>query len=236
MNKQRILEAIRSSVDYLLPNQCLLCKQTSSALICPHCAADLPSIKHACSICCLPLQTKAKFCRECLAGSHNFDRARCAFSYEKSVSELIHQFKSRANVPLGLWLSEQLSQQLDSRLIDAVVAVPQHWRRRLQRGFNQSEIIAGHLAKKHRLAELKLFKCHSHRQQKQLKRQQRLSTEGKNYQLKLQPQPGLRLALVDDVLTTGATANELSKQLKQAGCDYVEVWTLARTPKSSGRP
>jgi len=115
--------------------------------------------------------------------------------------------------------------------VDLIVPVPLHWRRRWTRGFNQTELIADQLG----AALSTPVAMRALRRTKATTAQQRLDARTRARNLRgaftlHQPVAGLRVALVDDVVTTGATATELTKLLLKGGATTVELWALARTP------
>ena len=117
-------------------------------------------------------------------------------------------------------------------LPDYLIAVPLHWRRQWQRGFNQAQWLTDHLAQHlniHALYPVK--KTTATRAQEQLSRKQRLRNVAHRFRITRAFTPTSSIAIVDDVMTTGATANSLAKTLKQAGVSNVSVWALARTPQ-----
>lgn len=199
---------------------------------------DLPRLGEHCQRCALPLQTAAEFCGECLQRWPAFDACRVAFPYAPPVGQLISQFKHHRNLTFGAALTRVLASQLrdelkrsqDSRP-DFVSPVPLNWRRLLWRGFNQAHFIAAHLA-----ADLKLplrncaKRVKPTTQQQSLSRKQRLRNLRQVFVVDASLVAGKHIALVDDVVTTGATAEALSRGLKKAGAARVDVWALARTP------
>jgi len=119
----------------------------------------------------------------------------------------------------------------ESPNIDALIPMPLHWRRFWQRGYNQCELLAHTLEKKTGLPmarRLKRVNYRSPQHQARSKQQRALSAEDFSCP---QDVKGLRLALIDDVMTTGSTANAAASCLKQAGARAVELWCIARTRK-----
>lgn len=223
----------------LLPNHCLLCGDTSGArLLCTHCQDPLPKLQqypHLCSCCALPLQTPAPLCGHCLERKPPFTRSHIAFSYEYPLDYLIHQFKYRRQLASGKLLGELLAEHCRlAERPDFLVPVPIHWRKRWQRGFNQTELLARRLGKTLQLPVVHaLHQTRYHPAQKSLGRRQRQQNLRQSlainsrYAMQLR---GAHIALVDDVVTTTATARALSELLINAGAQQVDIWALARTP------
>lgn len=230
---------LKGLLDRLLPNHCLLCGDANGArLICHHCQLTLPYLQqcpHLCSCCALPLQVPAPLCGQCLERKPAFSRSQIAFCYEYPLDHLIHQFKYRQQLACGKLLGELLAAHCgQSPRPDFLVPAPIHWRKRWQRGFNQTELLARQLGKSLQLPVLHaLRQTRYHPAQKSLGRQQRQ----KNLRQSLAINPGTQavlrgahIALIDDVVTTTATARALSELLIKAGAQQVDIWALARTP------
>jgi ComF family protein len=230
---------------HFLPTSCLLCGcHLGTELLCDACELSLPHSEHqdACQQCALPLATYADFCGQCLQKPPAFSRSVIPFIYQHPVDFLIHNFKYRRKLSHGRALAQLLAHKIrhdqqehpDNRP-DLLLTVPLHWSRRWQRGFNQTEIIAKELAVQLQIPLL----THTCRRrtatpsQKGLSRAQRQSNLRGAFELTKNSQKlieGKRVALLDDVVTTTATARELSKLLIKHGATDVQIWALARTP------
>jgi ComF family protein len=238
----------------LIPTPCLLCGCTLTRqdrnYLCHQCLGSLPRLdSHRCECCCLPLLTPAPLCGECLDKPPAFSRAAIPFTYIYPLDFLILEFKYRHHLASGRCLSELLlghiQQELASGAIsrpDMLVPVPLHWWRQWRRGFNQAEILAHHLGKALDIPRLDTCqRKHQPRSQKGLGRRARQANLRNIFRLKPGVQNSIRgkhITLVDDVITTGATARTLSELLIRAGARRVDIWALARTPAaaSDSRP
>ncbi len=116
---------------------------------------------------------------------------------------------------------------------DTIIAIPLHWRRYWQRGFNQSELLANSLSRQLKIPLVKaLTRCRSTTMQQSLNAEQRQRNLHNAFAVtKPELIQGRRIALVDDVMTTGATATEVARTLLSAGAGEVHIWVLARTPR-----
>lgn len=226
-------------INRLIPNYCVLCGVSSGAdLLCIHCHRQLPHLElfpFICSCCALPLKSAAPFCGHCLERKPAFTQSCVAFSYEYPLDHLIHEFKYRRQLTSGKLLSELLTNACQqAERPDFLVPAPIHWRKRWARGFNQTEIVARHLGNSLNLPVIHaLRQTRFHASQKNLGRRERHRNLRQSLALVDKTQPKIRgahIALVDDVVTTTATARALSELLLKAGAQRVDIWALARTP------
>jgi ComF family protein len=229
---------IGSKLRQLLPAQpCLLCGGMSrDGLCCAACNAELP--RHTqphCPSCALP-SPHGEICGRCLKHPPHFDRTLAAFSYSFPINQLIKALKFHEQLILVNFLADELA--LHIGLIpaiqqpDFILALPLHPLRLRKRGFNQSQLLAQRLAKK---CQLRLITedCQRIRDtapQSSLPWKER--DKNMRHAFSLAPQldvKGRHIAIVDDVMTTGASVGELAATLKQAGAAQISVWVVART-------
>jgi ComF family protein len=158
------------------------------------------------------------------------------FAYGAPLDRYIHALKYRGARTLGRALGLLLAERLRAEPLraDAVVAVPLHPRRLRERGYNQAAEIARTLARR---LGLPLLSSAAHRS---ADRTSQISLDAReryantvNAFVATRPLAGLRLAIVDDVITTGATVNALAAALAAAGASHVEAWAVARTAQQS---
>lgn len=229
----------------LFPGECRLCgrslEEISRIPVCPAClSAPRPlEAEYFCSACRTPFQNRFPLdeqgrCALCRLGLRAFDAAYSFGAYEGVLRELIHLLKYGRVRTLAAPLGEKLASALplDQRF-DLVVPVPLHWRRRLRRGFNQSALLAGAVARRYAVPV-----THALKRRRGTASQAGLSHAGRRANVTgafLVRRPGLvrgrRVLLIDDVITTGATATACAAALKRAGAAYVAVLTLARTDR-----
>lgn len=214
------------------PSRCLLCGAPGQAGldICRACFDELPWLRHACGRCALPLRGTGLVCGGCLAKPPGFDRTLALWHYLPPVVGLIHALKFQGRQDLARALGEMLAARL--RPIpppDCLVPVPLHPTRYRARGFNQALEIARPVASRLRIPLCPQL-C---RRLRPTQPQSLLAAQARRANLRGAFQAtadlsGRHIALIDDVLTTGATAHAAATALKQAGAAKVEVWVLAR--------
>ncbi|BFM13357.1 ComF family protein [Simiduia litorea] len=227
-----------ATLSHYLPGRCLLCDQpfdSGTALFCPGCLNDLPENNCCCFQCALPLETPS-YCAACLEQPPCFSKTVAPFRYQAPLASLINRWKHQGDSrPLNT-----LIDRLAGRLLieyqqtdwpELLLPVPLPWRRRLVRGFNQTEQISHLLSKQLAIpTHYRLLHANSGEHSQQgLNRKQRLRNLAGRFALTGKV-PAEHVALIDDVMTTGATASYLAKLLQNAGVKRVDVWLIARTP------
>ena len=217
----------------LLAQDCFLCQAASGdAPLCEACDRTLPYCADGCPCCALPAHEGA-LCGACMADPPHFDATRAAFSYAYPVDGLVHALKYRGQLALAELFARKLLERLGSVAgIDVIAPLPLHPVRLAERGFNQSVEIARALARESgipmdaQLAE----RVRDTGRQTGLPWKERAANM-RNAFASARDLRGLRIAVVDDVMTTGATLNEFAGTLKRAGAARVENWIVARTPR-----
>jgi len=228
-------------LDLLFPRFCLSCgadlTESRRRWLCPRCLAGIqPPSPDACPVCAGRLGAGAPVsaCRDCSRLRPRFAACIAVGGYEGLLGDLIRQLKYGRRPalawPLGKLLAESLLLVPGARA-DVVVPVPIPWRRRLRRGFNQAELIAGELARRLRMPMDRrvLARTGAAEAQAGLAPSRRLLAPRGTMRARLPRRfRGQRVLLVDDVLTTGGTANEAARVLKAAGATRVIVAVVAR--------
>jgi ComF family protein len=220
-----------------LPQRCALCAgEAGDALVCPACTAALPALSSACPVCALPCPAGAT-CGACLRRPPPYAATVAALVYAFPVDRLLQQLKYAGHLALADWAAEALVARLrDARpphpagdRPDRVVALPLAGRRQRERGFNQAREIARRVAHATALplADV-LARVAAGPPQAALPWRGRARNVRGAFAVTGDVR-GARIALVDDVMTTGATLAEAALTLRRAGAARVECWVVART-------
>ncbi len=230
------------------PADCRICNtplgRWTRVPVCASClAAPAPlEAEYFCSLCRTPFLNPHPLdqhgvCAACRSGLLGFDRATSFGFYEGHLRGLIHLFKYAGMRPLAHPLAQLLERALPvDEAYDVVVPVPLHWKKKWQRGFNQAELLARDLAKRRRLPLLKALR---RRKSTEAQATQSIAGRCRNVAGAFMAQPGVPLAgkrvlLIDDVMTTGATASACAAALKRGGAKSVSLLTLARVDRRPG--
>ncbi len=225
---------------------CLICDETteSALCVCNVCETELPWLLDQCDVCALPLPMEGLICGQCQEKPPAFKQVIAPWSYSFPVDSLISRFKHQARWPLGHMLARLLAQHVQHRFDntdltrpDCLLPVPLARKRLRERGYNQALMLARWLSQDLGIAhdEQLLLRPHETLAQQALDAKTRQRNLRGAFALCANAQvQGRHFALVDDVLTTGATAHSLSRLLISAGARQVDVYCLARTPKPGG--
>jgi ComF family protein len=177
-------------------------------------------------------------CAGCRSGLRGFDYAASFGIYEGSLRSLIHLYKYSGMKPLARLLAGYLDRAISmEEHFDIVVPVPLHWRKQWHRGFNQAELLARQVARHRGIPMLNAL-----RRRRATATQAGLASAGRRrnvegaFAVKGGAEWTARLAggkilLIDDVMTTGATAGACAAALKRAGAKSVSLLTLARVDR-----
>lgn len=226
----------------LIPGTCRLCRMLSgrSMELCDECEQALVLMQDPCSGCGLPKRyPRLTRCAKCMLSPPNYWRCLAPYSYTGFVRYLHHRFKFNQDLAAGQILSELITERIlettdlvRAALPDFIVPVPTHWWRRLKRGFDQTEIIAETLSARLELPLLlALRRMRADKPQQGLDALERATNVVDAFEVSKRHTDtiyGQTIALVDDVMTTGATAKAATNALLQGGAGSVEVWCLAR--------
>lgn len=173
-------------------------------------------------------------CALCRNGLRGFDAAYSFGVYDGALRELIHLLKYHGIRTLAGPLASRLVSAVPlGERFDVIVPVPLHWRRRWRRGYNQSALLACELGRRMGLPVVEAVRRRraTAAQTGLTRSRRRANVAGAFAPAGKPPVEGRRLLLVDDVLTTGATAAACARSLKAAGAAYVAVLTLARADR-----
>jgi len=219
-----------------LPAICVLCNQyhQSRLAVCADCNQFFKPLGPCCRFCALPLPDgNFMVCGQCCKKKPFFDQAIAAWRFEEPFRSLVHQFKYHDGLYLRNFLATSMLQNMpaDIHKTQCLMPVPMHPKRLRHRGFNQAAELAKYLA------QILKLPCDLSSCQKILNTAPQAELNGKQRQQNLrgafvvQPHQYQHITLVDDLLTTGSTANELARALKKQGAVQVDVWCCARVVK-----
>jgi ComF family protein len=210
---------------------CFFCGAPSHAPLCGGCGAALPRLPAArCPSCALPA-LDGRICGRCLGAAPHYDATAAALAYAYPVDGAIQAFKYRRALGLTRSFADLIEAALDgSPAVGLVIPAPLSARRLAERGYNQANELARVLARRRRLAldPTALARVKQGPHQAELPWKERAKNIRGAF-VATRRFDGLAIAVVDDVMTTGSTLNEIAKTLKAAGAARVTNWVLART-------
>ncbi len=242
---------LRSFGDLLFPPRCLVCSEligsdgekkfpfSFTRDVCPACGKGFLTIPKAhCRCCGIPFKTSIPTihtCALCRGKPPAFDQALAAGQFSENLRKAIHVFKYNGRGELARPLAGFMAQELNPPFLpprtELILPVPLHWRRLRERGFNQALFLAKELfaAYEDRISYDLLVRTRWTEPQINFSGPERHKNVRHAFSV-TNPQKvkGKSVMLVDDVFTTGATANECARVLKKAGAETVLVLTLAR--------
>jgi len=222
-------------LDRLLPSRCLVCGErgANGCDLCGFCRQSLPWLVAACVRCALPLGPGADLCGECLRRPPPQAATRAAFVYSAPLDRLLPRAKFHGDLAaLRLLSSLMLGRLADAERPLALIPIPLHRQRLRHRGYDQALELARPLARRLALP----VRDDALRRVRATAAQSRLDAGARRRNLRaaFAVRAGVSLpahvALVDDVMTTGATARSAATALLRAGVQRVDVWVCARVP------
>jgi ComF family protein len=230
-------KGLRGWIDFLLPGACLLCgaRVPAGGDICPGCDAELPRPGPTCACCAAPLAHPPELelrCARCQQRPPAFDRTVALFSYAAPVDRLILRLKYHHDLSLARVLGNRLGATLTAQstaIPEVIVPVPLHVARLRERGYNQALELARPIAKRLNLPvdyrsvtrvrpTAPQIGMDYDARRKNVRRAFRVDGDF----------TGQRVAIVDDVMTSGHTVNAVAAALREAGASDVAVWIVAR--------
>lgn len=223
----------------LWPTHCLVCHEPArcSRDLCAACANALPWNRHACLHCAIPLPSPidapASVCGDCLRHPPPLHAARAACRYDFPLDRLLPRFKFHGDLAAGRLLAQLMHEafaHVDRP--EALIAIPLHRARLRQRGYDQALELAKPLARALRLPLLpdRLVRDRDTAPQSRLDAVQRRRNLRRAFAVDAKSELPMHVALIDDVMTTGATLHAAAHALQRAGVARVDAWVCARVP------
>ncbi len=215
----------------LIPKQtCVLCLEQAKFCVCDTCAQDFTNSPQRCQSCGYHITRHLNFCGQCLSHSPAFNRTYTLYDYQGSIAQLIKDFKYNQQFCIGDYFAHQfydLYQTLPH--YDAIIPMPLSKQRIKERGFNQ----ALELLRKIKQKTSVTIDIHSTQRIKATQPLFELNPEQRRAEIKgafaVKPMPYKKVLLVDDIITTGSTLNELASViLKNTEVECCDVMTLSR--------
>jgi len=238
LDRPRKVDGIAGRVlRFVLPPRCLLCGAAGDDErdLCAGCAGDFALNAVCCPRCALPLESPAPLCGECLRREPPFSRAWVPLRYGHPLDLLEARFKFHRDLAAGRVLAERMIER--ARIEgpdrpDALIPIPLHLTRLRERGYNQALELALPLAQALGIplrADL-LVRIQATPAQTGLDAKARRRNLRGAFEVGAGASLPRHVALVDDVMTTGATLRECARALRRAGIARVDAWALARAP------
>ena len=223
----------------MMPQDCQLCGVSTPTAICAACVCDLPlRLVQGCE-CCGQVgdvqSLEGEICGDCLADPPKFDGTQSAFSYAFPLDKLMQSFKFNANLALLDLFVDHFVGALKNNMAsmpDVIIPMPLAKKRLATRGFNQAALLAREIGKRLnvKVESHGLLRVRETPPQAGLNRSARLENMKGAFDC-AQNLAGQRIALVDDVMTTGATMSDAARALKKQGATKIAAWAIARASR-----
>lgn len=217
--------------------ECHCCRKpiTPDRYLCATCQQKMPVTPYACKVCAaaLPDDTQS-LCGACIKQMPDFDASIAAYRFDQPVAGWIKAFKFSRQLQHVPVLADALLQAVQGQgMPDLLLPIPLHRTRLRERGFNQSLELARYLSRHLSVAVDAHSLCRQRETKPQsgLKARQRQRNVREAFQV-VKPIAAKHVALIDDVMTSGATVSEAAYVLKQAGVERVDVWVVARAQRN----
>ncbi len=235
---QYFQSAMKKVGQFIYPNMCLQCDAIGENGIdlCERCHQGLPWIKYACQQCALPLASMdTKLCGSCSNREFHFDQAHAPFQFAGFIRDAVYQFKFNQKLNQGKLLAQLLLQHIEKQQLtipEIIIPVPLHKKRLRKRGYNQALEIARILsnALNCECTYNNVYRSRDTSVQMELPAKQRYKNVKDAFSIKESATvfKNKHVCIVDDVMTTGNTVNEVAKCLKKVGTAKIDVWCIAR--------
>jgi ComF family protein len=233
-------------MNLLLPTSCIGCQEFQAATICQKCRKRLKESQlKRCAQCAIPIASNEKglMCLDCLRKKPSYDTTLCLDSYGGFLTEAIHSYKYQHQIAiahglLDAWLEVHPRELRGNQEVDWILPIPMSQQKLHQRGFNQSWELCKLFSKKLKIKNNWKVLNRSHLDGDQVFASKQERVQRLNNVFSINPKKiGLiknkKIALIDDVMTTGATLSVVAQLLKDFGAQSVHNWVILRTPNKS---
>ena len=235
---QLLHSALKKAGHFIYPNVCLRCDAPGENGIdlCERCFTSLPWIHYACQRCAQPLTSgNANLCGACRNKKLHFDQACAPFQFEDFIRDAVYQIKFNQKLNQGKLLAHLFVKHIDKQRLnipEIIIPVPLHKKRLRKRGYNQALEIARIVSKEIDCELLcrEIYRNRDTNVQMDLPAKQRHKNVKNAFSLKENATTfkNKHVCIMDDVMTTGNTVNEVAKCIKSAGAKRIDVWCIAR--------
>lgn len=234
----KVTDKVDRWLRHSLPGPCSFCLAPAlpGRAWCRPCLGELPWNLQACHQCADPLPAiGAERCGRCVTQPPAFSRSHVGLRYENEVVALMHRFKfsgdPRAGVVLASLMLETLKTLPPEAMPDVLIGLPRHPRRAREFGFDQALWLTHYLSRRLGIPQVTAHRVRHTPTQRGLDRQARQHNLRDAFRVDA-PLKG-RVAVVDDIMTTGASLSALAEACLATGADEVQAWAIARTPPTS---
>jgi len=216
----------------IFSHNCINCKKKIllSSLFCDKCKTEFYEVSNICSGCGFPLDQSVNFCGHCY-DKKDFDFIYVNYWYKSSIKTLLKTIKFKDNFKSCAYLKLLLYNKiklLDFSQYDMITPVPSHFSRKMTRLFHPSDIAAKIISRGSSVPLVKALKRGRKTEyQWKLSKKARMNNVKESF-LTVKDVLGLKILLVDDIYTSGATSKECAKQLKLSGADSVDLYIIAK--------
>ncbi|MFN3235380.1 MAG: ComF family protein [Gammaproteobacteria bacterium] len=219
----------------IAPYCCIFCGSLDGhqRQVCDICHANLPWLTCVCQRCHQPLHKDQSLCGNCLKHHAYYDQITAVFEYLEPIVGAIHALKFGGKRQVARALATLFKEQYpDILLPDILIPMPLHPKRHSQRSFNQAIEIAKPLRRLYKIpiARKWVVRIKHTKPQAQCQAKQRRENVKDAFKV-IKPVQDKHIVIIDDIVTTGSTVNELAKTLKKAGARRVDVWCLSRAAR-----
>jgi ComF family protein len=233
-------EILNGFLEIFFPNHCLACEEiiNRDAAFCDNCWPQLKFITEPkCKICSYPFEIEIKqmrpFCASCLAKKPAFDEVISIYRYNKIIGRAVSDLKYRDQTFVAKKFAKILKNKAINEIekADFICPIPLHPKRLKFRKFNQALLIAKFINKDKLIGDL-IWRVNDSEPQVNLKKKDREKNLKRAFLVNKKFRDQLRgknVILIDDVITTGATAENCAKALKKCGVEKITVLTIAKT-------